>query len=133
VRTRTVTVTDPTGAVVASTAIDNSVDALGRPAATMLDGAPLATVQYDAFDRASAIAFANGDSVSLTYDDLTRALVGRVQTRADGAWGGDAVVRMTHSPRGLVGEETQAVGGDHLVRSYQYSPQGYLTDVVDTH
>jgi YD repeat-containing protein len=133
VRTRTVTVTDPAGAVVASTAIDNNVDALGRPATTSLDGVPLETVQYDAFDRASAIAFANGDSVSLTYDDLTRALVGRVQSRADGAWGGDAVVRMTHSPRGFVGEETQAVGGDHLVRSYQYSPQGYLTAVVDTH
>jgi YD repeat-containing protein len=132
-RSRTVSVADPAGTVLASSTTRDGVDTFGRVATTTLDDAPLADYAYDGFDRPQNIAFANGDTASFAYDPLTRARIGLTQTRADNAWGGDATTRTTRNARGFVGSELQSVGTDATTRSYAYSAQGFLTGVTDAH
>jgi YD repeat-containing protein len=131
VRDRTVTVLDASGATLSTTAHHDDVDALGRTSGTTLNGAPLATYTYDGFDRPSAAAFTNGDSVALAYDGFTRDWVGVSTTRAGGAWSGTAVAQFKHDTRGFIGQELLGVGPGTVRRTYGYSAQGFLSTSTD--
>lgn len=102
-------------------------DAHGRLRSTSLDDRPFATYGYDQNGLLASVSFANGDSVTLQYDGLTRRLVGAAQATA----GYLAAASQRMDTRGLVASETIQVGALSLQRDYGYSAQRFLTASTD--
>ncbi|ACG75093.1 YD repeat protein [Anaeromyxobacter sp. K] len=125
---RTVTVRDPGGVQLASSSVARSYDSSGRLSSLRLGGASLATLGYGSNDELVGASFANGDQLTFTYDPLTRRLTGSGQTTASYA----ASTELRRSVRGLVDQETFAVGTTNLTRTYDYSSQRFLTSASDT-
>jgi RHS repeat-associated protein len=98
------------------------VDAYGRLAAIRVDGAPLATIAYDAENRLARVDLVSGESVAYHYDPVTAAPSGYWQD--GGTWNGG--VDWTLSPRGLVASEAIAFGDETTQRDYEYDARGFL-------
>lgn len=99
----------------------------GRLEATTSGSAPLATYDYDANGLLSSVEFANGDALGLTYDAITRRLMGSTQSAAQ------FVAASSHEfdARGLVARESFAVGTTSIARAYLYTPQRFLSTSTD--
>ncbi|WP_075006671.1 RHS repeat-associated core domain-containing protein [Stigmatella aurantiaca] len=115
------------GVVVSTSSKTQAWDAHGRLAGVLLNGAPLATFHYDASGLSVLASFATGDSVALGYDALTRQRVSLAH--ATPGWTASSSVRFNE--RGFPGTESFSVAGRHLLRRYDYSPQGFLTSAQD--
>jgi RHS repeat-associated protein len=124
---RTVTIRDPGGVLLATSSIARSYDSSGRLSSLRLGGASLATLAYGSNDELVSASFANGDQLTFAYDPLTRRLTGSGQTTASYA----ASTELRRSARGLVDQETFAVGATNLTRLYDYSSQRFLTGASD--
>jgi hypothetical protein len=131
VRDETVTVKDPSGKVLETSAHHQDVDTFGRPSKMSVNGALVETTSYDSFGRPATAAFATGDSVTFAYDALTRDGIGYDETRAGSAWSGVASTRIKRNSRGFVGMEILGVGASKVQRTYSYSAQGFLNLAVD--
>ncbi|HEY2513963.1 MAG TPA: FG-GAP-like repeat-containing protein, partial [Polyangiaceae bacterium] len=132
VRSETITVRDPAGAVLQSYVRHHDVDAYGRPAATTINGNPFATYSYEGHGLLARAAFTTGDEVDLSYDGLTRELVGIAQVpAAGGSWSGSSSYRFKRNPRGLTGDEWYGMGPAQTHRTLGYSARGFLEQSTD--
>lgn len=120
-------VKDSKGAVVASSSTRHDYDPYGRSAATSLGTSTLASYTYDANGLLSTAALAGGNSVTLTYDRLTRAVVGTSQLSA----GTVSSVDRRFNSRGVVDHDDLVVGATSLRRSYAYTDERFLASSVD--
>jgi RHS repeat-associated protein len=127
VASRKVRLLDASGAQLAIHDWHYGFDSTGRAATTALNGAPLATFGYDANGLLTSAAFANGDSLTLSYDSLTRRTVG--STQATALTTASTTQRM--NARGLVDEEDFQVGATTVGRQYSYSAQRFLVSAAD--
>jgi len=123
----TTTVRDATDAVLWTTQIADSYDAYGRVSAVTLGGSNLATLGYDDNGLLDTAAFADGSTVQLTYDSLTRAPLGMSQTTS--AWVTENLVRF--NSRALLDTETVSAGTTSSSRQYSYSARRFLTRAAD--
>jgi RHS repeat-associated protein len=126
VRSTTVTVSAG-GATLSSSTRDSAFDAYGRLASTQLDGAPFASYGYDGDGKLQTATFAHGETVTLSWDAYSRALVGL--SEVGGTFG--SVDGFKRNARGLIDTETLGVGLQSVTRSYNYSPQGFLAGSND--
>jgi RHS repeat-associated protein len=123
----TVTVRDGAGAQLHSSSQSFLHDAYGRVESVLLDGRPFQALAYDASGDLKGVTFSTGDSVTFGYDPLTRRRTSVVHA---GTGGTTSVVARLNA-RGFVGTETLAFGALSGVRTYGYSPPGFLTSSDD--
>ena len=141
------TVEDATGAVLVSSSTSDSFDPYGRLFSTELPGSTLATFSYDPEGLLENAVLAGGNSLGLTYDGLTRALIGTSQRSGTTV----ASVQRRLNSRALVERDSISVGAltlerwyEHfqersLMRStderaesrYTYSPSGVPTSIIE--
>ncbi len=97
--------------------------ATGRVEATTANGVPLASYGYDENGLLSSVQLPAGTSLTLSYDSATRRLMGSTQVTAS------FTASATHAfdTRGLVAQETFAIGQQSFNRTYGYSPQRFLS------
>jgi len=126
VGSRTVKLYDGLGLLLSTSTQSYGYDPSGRLGTVKQNGATLATLSYGANDELSGATFANGNTVTLTYDPLTRRSTGSQLAAASGA---STTLRL--GARGLVDVETFAAGATSLSRTYGYSPQRFLTSAAD--
>jgi RHS repeat-associated protein len=122
-----VTVRGPLGETLFETHRVTELDAWGRPARAIFDGATLYTLAYDDEGRVARVDFAGGESLIFDFDPVTGARRGyRVEgpdVNGGVAWQLDA--------RGLTAAEVVSVGGDDTTRQYQYDPARRLVGAHD--
>ena len=124
----TTTVRAADGSVLSTSITQQRWDAHGRLSEVLRDGVSLATFGYDGNGQASWASFNTGDQVQLGYDPLTRTRLSLSRTAAAG-WSASTALRL--DARGFLARESFAVGGKNLLRSYDYSAQGFLTHAQD--
>jgi RHS repeat-associated protein len=102
-------------------------DGSGRPASLSLNGTTLATFAYDSNDLLRSAVLANGDTVALSYDSLTRRPLGSGQTTSLAS----AASTQRMNTRGLVDREDFQAGLTSASRQYGYSAQRFLVSAAD--
>ena len=127
VESDTVRVYDSAGALLSTSAQHLGYDTNGRLDSVKLNGALLVTFGYDGNGQLARAFFANGDTLELGYDSLTRIPTGASLTTRSYA----SSTSRRLGVRGLVELETMTVGSTALSRSYGYSPQRFLTSAAD--
>jgi RHS repeat-associated protein len=125
------TISDASGAVLASDVSTVLRDPYGRTAGEQRDGAAFVSYGYDVNGLPLWATFtgpyAHEEAVTLAYDPTTRQRLGLNENA--GAWSSAFSLRM--NARGLVDYEDIAVSTLSLHRTFDYSPQGFLTRSAD--
>ncbi|SEK79639.1 RHS repeat-associated core domain-containing protein [Stigmatella aurantiaca] len=115
------------GSVLSSTTQSRQWDTYGRLSRVLVNGATLATFQYDGHGLPASASFPAGESVTIGYEPLTRR---RIRLTHSGP-GWSTSVQTRFNARDLLDTETFAFGSGNLVRQYGYSAQGFLTSAAD--
>jgi RHS repeat-associated protein len=127
VKSTTTTLFNEVGKELERVVQDHDYDVYGRLHAVMLNGQTLLKLAYDAEGRPATISFAEGESLTMTYDPLTKSTSGYAQ--AGGTWTGGA--SWTWNARGTIDSETIATAGVERTRFYGYDARGFLTAADD--
>lgn len=119
------------GVIVDDTSVGYRYDPDGRLVGMTLQGALLASLDYDEEGELSAVDFGSAGRIEYSHDPVTHRVSGYTRQIAapSSAWASST--EWTYDQRGLVGLETYDIGGRTWDREYGYDARGFLARVSD--